>query len=223
MIAHAAGFVSRNGAHATYEAWIASLHPENISIDRRLTLADSRHLALYRAAFTQVHSSPKDVEAATAIQQTVSDALQGNGHDQVTAPSCRRMSAPPVSSPARSEPVNYSTEQQQWALAWAERKPTTPEAQDGAEEGADPRKRTMSVCSVEGQTGKPCTELLELMRKPELELKTRFKAIKEREDLSDAEKELEIRHLFEQASLDRKLDGAKESPSTSWAQESAGV
>lgn len=52
---HASAFVARNGAEATFEGWIAQLHPENVQIDARLKSEGSEHLQIWHDA---VRSSP---------------------------------------------------------------------------------------------------------------------------------------------------------------------
>ena len=41
-------FLRQNGSSATYEGWIGSLHPENVTLDARLLLPSSAHLRLWR-------------------------------------------------------------------------------------------------------------------------------------------------------------------------------
>ena len=50
VAAHAAGYVARNGAEASFAGWIATFHPENVVIDARLTSPDGRYAAIWRQA-----------------------------------------------------------------------------------------------------------------------------------------------------------------------------
>jgi hypothetical protein len=45
---HLACFLNRNGPDASFESWIAQLHPENVTLDHRLRLPSSRHAALWQ-------------------------------------------------------------------------------------------------------------------------------------------------------------------------------
>ena len=44
---HLRDYVERNGDDASYEAWIATVHPENVRLDDRLRLPQSEHRAMW--------------------------------------------------------------------------------------------------------------------------------------------------------------------------------
>ena len=46
---HLHEYVGRNGDDASYEAWIATVHPENVRLDDRLRLPQSEHRAMWEA------------------------------------------------------------------------------------------------------------------------------------------------------------------------------
>ena len=46
---HLREYVERNGEDASYEAWIATVHPENVRLDDRLRLPQSEHRAMWEA------------------------------------------------------------------------------------------------------------------------------------------------------------------------------
>ena len=46
---HLRDYVERNGEDASYEAWIATVHPENVRLDDRLRLPQSEHRAMWEA------------------------------------------------------------------------------------------------------------------------------------------------------------------------------
>ena len=46
---HLRDYVERNGDDASYEAWIATVHPENVRLDDRLRLPQSEHRAMWDA------------------------------------------------------------------------------------------------------------------------------------------------------------------------------
>ena len=46
---HLREYVERNGDDASYEAWIATVHPENVRLDDRLRLPQSEHRAMWEA------------------------------------------------------------------------------------------------------------------------------------------------------------------------------
>ncbi len=46
---HLRDYVERNGDDASYEAWIATVHPENVRLDDRLRLPQSEHRAMWEA------------------------------------------------------------------------------------------------------------------------------------------------------------------------------
>ena len=46
---HLRDYVERNGEDASYEAWIATVHPENVRLDDRLRLPQSEHRAMWDA------------------------------------------------------------------------------------------------------------------------------------------------------------------------------
>ncbi len=46
---HLRDYVERNGDDASYEAWIATVHPENVRLDDRLRLPQSEHRARWEA------------------------------------------------------------------------------------------------------------------------------------------------------------------------------
>jgi len=48
MLYHLETFLARNGRDATFECWIAQLHPENVTLDHRLRLPASRHAAVWQ-------------------------------------------------------------------------------------------------------------------------------------------------------------------------------
>ena len=45
---HLERYLERNGEEATFEGWIAQLHPENVRVDDRLLLPASRHATLWK-------------------------------------------------------------------------------------------------------------------------------------------------------------------------------
>ena len=47
---HAHAFVTRNGGEATFEGWIAQLHPENVKIDHRLRIEGCPHQQIWTEA-----------------------------------------------------------------------------------------------------------------------------------------------------------------------------
>ena len=53
MREHAIEFIARNGAEASYEAWIAQLHPENVKIDERLKTEGCEHQRIFQDALGQ--------------------------------------------------------------------------------------------------------------------------------------------------------------------------
>ena len=75
MAQHAAQFLERNGTTANFEAWIALLHPENVQVDRRLLLPDSRHAAIWAEARrrAQCESAP-DAPPTFAVTRLDDDA-----------------------------------------------------------------------------------------------------------------------------------------------------
>ena len=44
---HLATYLKNNGADASFEGWIAHLHPENVTLAGRLRLEGSAHAALW--------------------------------------------------------------------------------------------------------------------------------------------------------------------------------
>eukprot|EP00322_Chrysochromulina_rotalis_P012166 CAMPEP_0115850814 /NCGR_PEP_ID=MMETSP0287-20121206/12159_1 /TAXON_ID=412157 /ORGANISM="Chrysochromulina rotalis, Strain UIO044" /LENGTH=253 /DNA_ID=CAMNT_0003304825 /DNA_START=76 /DNA_END=838 /DNA_ORIENTATION=- len=53
MREHVTSFISRNGREASYEGWIAQLHPENVSIDQSLKMEGCEHQKIFLEALSQ--------------------------------------------------------------------------------------------------------------------------------------------------------------------------
>jgi len=53
---HARGFIFRNRGEATYEAWVAMLHPENVALDSRLKTEGCEHQRIWESALASAAS-----------------------------------------------------------------------------------------------------------------------------------------------------------------------
>lgn len=70
---HLERYLERNGEEATFEGWIAQLHPENVRVDDRLLLPASRHATLWkeqrrRAAAARGKESRAEFIACTGLK-----------------------------------------------------------------------------------------------------------------------------------------------------------
>ena len=77
MRGHLRDFVHKNGREGTYESWIAQIHPENVTVDYRLALPDSEHLAIWNEVAGPNSSPPRQ---AAGLQLSLEDVA-------LTAPS----------------------------------------------------------------------------------------------------------------------------------------
>jgi hypothetical protein len=72
---HLDSFLQRNGAEASFESWIAQLHPENVTVDSRLRLPDSRHAALWEQSVRSLAAAAEsDAEEDEQVYVTHLDA-----------------------------------------------------------------------------------------------------------------------------------------------------
>ena len=133
MIAdHLDRYIRRNGSEATFEGWIGILHPENVTLDTRLTLADSDHLRLWkeregaRAAAADPDGASfwkgiaglargvSKIAAVRARTATHDDDGAATAETEVTSASISRPTAPQVWSPLVSGP---DATNDQWGTA----------------------------------------------------------------------------------------------------------
>ena len=70
---HLEHYVQRLGSDATYEGWIGILHPENVTLDARLSLPDSAHLRLWneRPRATTADGEQTFWQAVTGLARSV--------------------------------------------------------------------------------------------------------------------------------------------------------
>ena len=73
-------FLAANGREATFESWIAMLHPENVRLDHRMTLQDSSWLQLW-----QEMNRGRETTAPRRARSPPDDHGSGVGIDDVQA------------------------------------------------------------------------------------------------------------------------------------------
>ena len=67
MRTHLSEFMAANGSNATFEAWIAMMHPENVRVDHRMSLPDSSWLQLWKEARGEAHAPVTNVDTTEAV------------------------------------------------------------------------------------------------------------------------------------------------------------
>ena len=102
MRRHLQDYLRANGPNASYQAWIATLHPENVTMDARLWLEDSEQLKIWTGLGKPAPKTPK----GAALPKHRDDAENGDGMAGITrAPveaaqqSARAISMPPPGYP----------------------------------------------------------------------------------------------------------------------------
>ena len=75
MRQHLRDFKRANGPDANFKAWVATLHPENVTLDSRLWLEESEQLRMWRESGGVVHDRPSPApQVHVAAQDLSSDA-----------------------------------------------------------------------------------------------------------------------------------------------------
>jgi hypothetical protein len=89
MRGHLQDFVRKNGKDASFESWIALMHPENVTIDRRLSLPESEHLIIWN----ELQGNRRPSRSGAGVQL---DAVSAD--DSPASPPSSRTSSPQIAA-----------------------------------------------------------------------------------------------------------------------------